>query len=37
MKSIDLVLDDSESSTLATEVFARQHIQDMNILKRKAQ
>ena len=37
MKSIDLVLDDIESSILATEVFARQHIRDMNILKRKSQ
>ena len=36
MKNIDLVLDDIESSILVTEVFARQHIRDMNIFKKKS-
>ena len=37
MKSIDLVLDDIESSVVATEAIVRQNIRDMNVLKRKAQ
>ena len=37
MKSIDLVLDDIESSVVATEAIVRQNIRDINVLKRKAQ
>ena len=37
MKSIDLVLDDIESSLVATEAIVRQNIRDINVLKRKAQ
>lgn len=37
MKSIDLILDDIESSVVATEAIVRQNIRDINVLKRKAQ
>ena len=37
MKSIVLVLDDIESSVVATEAIVRQNIRDINVLKRKAQ
>ena len=37
MKSIDMVLDDIESSVVATEAIVRQNIRDINVLKRKAQ
>ena len=37
MKNFDLVLDDIESSVVATEAIVRQNIRDINVLKRKAQ
>lgn len=37
MKNIDMVLDDIESSVVATEAIVRQNIRDINVLKRKAQ
>ena len=37
MKNVDMVLDDIESSVVATEAIVRQNIRDINILKRKAQ
>ena len=37
MKNVDMVLDDIESSVVATEAIVRQNIRDMNVLKRKAQ
>ena len=37
MKNVDMVLDDIESSVVATEAIVRQNIRDINVLKRKAQ
>ena len=37
MKNVDMVLDDIESSVVATEEIVRQNIRDINVLKRKAQ
>lgn len=37
LKNVDLVLDDIESSVVATEAIVRQNIRDINTLKRKAQ
>ena len=37
MKNVDMVLDDIESSVVATEAIVRQKIRDINVLKRKAQ
>ena len=37
MKNVDMVLDDIESSVVATEAIVRQNIRDFNVLKRKAQ
>ena len=37
MKNVDMVLDDIESSVVATEAIVRQNIRDNNVLKRKAQ
>ena len=37
MKNVDMVLDDIESSVVATEAIERQNIRDINVLKRKAQ
>ena len=37
MKNVDMVLDDIESSVVATEAIVRQIIRDINVLKRKAQ
>ena len=36
MKNVDMVLDDIESSVVATEAIVRQNIRDINVLKRKA-
>ena len=35
MKNVDMVLDDIESSVVATEAIVRQNIRDINVLKRK--
>ena len=37
MKNVEMVLDDIESSVVATEAIVRQNIRDINVLKRKAQ
>ena len=37
MRNLDCVLDDIESSVVATEAIVRQNIRDINVLKRKAQ
>ena len=37
MKNVDMVLDDIESSVVATEAIVRQNIRDINVLKSKAQ
>ena len=37
IKNVDMVLDDIESSVVATEAIVRQNIRDINVLKRKAQ
>ena len=37
MKNVDMVLDDIESSVVATEAIVKQNIRDINVLKRKAQ
>ena len=37
MKNVDMVLDDIESSVVATEAIVRQNIRDISVLKRKAQ
>ena len=37
MKNVDMVLDDIESSVVATEAIVRQNIRDINVVKRKAQ
>ena len=37
MKNVDMVLDDIESSVVATEAIVRQNIRDINVLKRKPQ
>ena len=36
MKNVDMVLDDIESSVVATEAIVRQNIRDINVLHRKA-